>query len=661
VIKASDDHLRNELSLTPPPRVFLYIDQGEELYARSPSAERKRFSEIIADGLARNPERLIVMTSQRADYYGELQANAALFRLTETIDVPPLGADNLALVLREPARVLGVGFESDDLVSHVVKSVEDQPGALPLLADLFTDLWERMRERGDGTLRVSDRREIVQVGAALSKRADQFLANHPDKVDAVKRLFTLRLAHVPRQGEPVRARWERDANQGADRAVNAEWALVEQLAGPDWRLIVTGEKDGKATAEVAHEILFKTWPALNRWLEDERDFLVWRGELGARREEYNKAGREGARQQRQALLMGLPLDTAKKWLAARRGDIEPADQAFIKASVQAERAVARNRQRLQAAVGVLMLGTIAGLVGVIYKDEINNMRFEYFTVRPHIAANFKNYVLKQEAERALRPGGTFRECAKDCPEMVVILPGEFWMGSLDGEGLASERPRRKVKFDKPFAVGKFEVTWDDWEACVAMRGCDGRPTGDANFGKGRRPVINVSWDQAKAYVRWLSRMTGKPYRLLTEAEWEYAARGVTSADAPHPPYPWGDKASHEYANYGEDECCRGKVEGHDKWLYTAPVGQFPPNDFGLYDMHGNVFEWVEDPWHDDYRGTPPTDGRVWTEGGDESRRVVRGGAFGHDPGKLRSANRSMDAADSRFNRLGFRVARTLSP
>jgi formylglycine-generating enzyme required for sulfatase activity len=661
VIKASDDHLRNELSLTPPPRVFLYIDQGEELYARSPPAERKRFSEIMADGLARNPERLIVMTSQRADYYGELQANAALFRLTETIDVPPLGADNLALVLREPARVLGVGFESDDLVSHVVKSVEDQPGALPLLADLFTDLWERMRERGDGTLRVSDRREIVQVGAALSKRADQFLANHPDKVDAVKRLFTLRLAHVPRQGEPVRARWERDAKQGADPAVNAEWALVEQLAGPDWRLIVTGEKDGKATAEVAHEILFKTWPTLKRWLEDERDFLVWRGELGARREEYNKAGREGARQQRQALLMGLPLDTAKKWLAARRGDIEPADQAFIKASVQAERAVARNRQRLQAAVGVLMLGTIAGLVGVIYKDEINNMRFEYFTVRPHIAANFKNYVLKQEAERALRPGGTFRECAKDCPEMVVILPGEFWMGSLDGEGLASERPRRKVKFDKPFAVGKFEVTWDDWEACVAMRGCDGRPTGDANFGKGRRPVINVSWDQAKAYVRWLSRMTGKPYRLLTEAEWEYAARGVTSTDAPHPPYPWGDKASHEYANYGEDECCRGKVEGHDKWLYTAPVGQFPPNDFGLYDMHGNVFEWVEDPWHDDYRGTPPTDGRVWTEGGDESRRVVRGGAFGHDPGKLRSANRSMDAADSRFNRLGFRVARTLSP
>src|SRR5262245_11825861 len=311
--------------------------------------------------------------------------------------------DNLALVLREPARVLGVGFESDDLVGHIVKSVEDQPGALPLLADLFTDLWEHMRERSDGTLRVSDRREIIQVGAALSKRADQFLAKHPDKVDAVKRLFTLRLAHVPRQGEPVRARWERHAKQGADPTVDAEWALVEQLAGPDWRLIVTGEKDGKATAEVAHEILLKTWPTLRRWLEDERDFLVWRGELDARRQEYEEAGREDALLQRLALLGGLQLDTAKKWLAARRDDIEPANRAFIEARVRAGRAVERNWQLLQAAVGVLMLGTIAGLLGVIYKDEINNARFEYFTVRPYIAANFTPYVRKQEAEWALKP------------------------------------------------------------------------------------------------------------------------------------------------------------------------------------------------------------------------------------------------------------------
>jgi hypothetical protein len=294
VIKATDDHLRGELSLTPPPRVFLYIDQGEELYARSPPAARKRFSEIIAEGLVHNPQRLIVMTSQRADYYGELQANAPLFELTEKIDVPPLKVDRLALVLREPARVLGVGFESEDLVNHVVKSAEGQPGALPLLADLFTDLWESMRERGDGILRVSDRREIIQVGAALCKRADRFLSEAPDQVESVKRLSTLRLAHVPRQGEPVRARWERAAQDRA-QPVDAEWALLEQLAGPDWRLVVTGERDGKATAEVAHEILLKTWPTLKRWLEDQREFLVWRGELEVRRKEYDQAVKEGPR------------------------------------------------------------------------------------------------------------------------------------------------------------------------------------------------------------------------------------------------------------------------------------------------------------------------------------------------------------------------------
>jgi len=402
-----------------------------------------------------------------------------------------------------------------------------------------------MRERGDGILRVSDRREIIQVGAALSKRADLFLAKNPDKVEAVKRLFTLRLAHVPRQGEPVRARWERETSDLSDRAAVAEWVLAEQLADPDWRLIVTGEKDAKATAEVAHEVLLKAWPTLTRWLEDERDFLVWRGELDARRRDYEKAAEAGGREQRQALLMGLPLDTAKKWLTVRRSDIEPADRAFIEASMRAERTVARNRQRLQAAVGVLMLGVIVSLLGFIFKEEISNVWFEQTTLRRYIAANFTPHLLKPEAERALKPGDPFQECAKDCPEMVVVPPGEFLMGSPDGEGYGNEHPRHKVSIARPFAVGKFEATWGDWEACVAMRGCDGKPTSDAGWGKGRLPVINVSWDQAKTYMAWLSRMTGKPYRLLTEAEWEYAARGVTSADAPHPLYPWGDKASHE--------------------------------------------------------------------------------------------------------------------
>jgi formylglycine-generating enzyme required for sulfatase activity len=270
--------------------------------------------------------------------------------------------------------------------------------------------------------------------------------------------------------------------------------------------------------------------------------------------------------------------------------------------------------------------------------------------------------LSSAEECALKPKDVFKEC-DNCPVMVVIPAGAFRMGSPDSEVGHSpdEAPVRTVTIGRPFAAGKFEVTWDEWEACVTMGGCDGRQTTDSGYGKGRRPVINVSWNQAKAYAAWLSQMTNKPYRLLTEAEWEYAARGVTSADAPHPPFPWSDKASHEYANYGNDRCCDGKAEGRDTWINTAPVGQFPPNAFDLYDMHGNVTEWVQDAWHNDYRGKPPSDGSTWTEDGDDRLHVARGGSWNSNPTELRSANRNWYTTIDRGSTLGFRVARTLTP
>lgn len=643
VVKATDDHLRTELALTPPPRICLYIDQGEELYVRTPRAERKRFSEIIADGLADIPQRLIVMTSQRADYYGELQANAALFDVTERIDVPPLKADDLAVVLREPARVLGAGFESDDLIGHVVRAAQGQAGALPLLADLFTDLWERMRERGDGTLRVSDRREIIQVGAALCRRADQFLAQHQDKADAVKRLFTLRLAHVPRQGEPVRARWERDA-RGGTGSPDAEWALAEQLAGPEWRLLVTGETDGKATAEVAHEILLKTWPTLEHWLENEREFLVWRGEIAAQREDYEKATVAGGREQRQALLMGLPLDAARTWLAARRVDIEPTDRAFIEASVRAVRAAARNRQRLQALIYLLLIGVIAGLVGWMNQDSVKEQWRLAMTIRPYIRDHARPYVLSAERERALKPGERFQECDKDCPEMVVLPAGQFIMGSPPSEDSGNGTgPPHEVTIAKAFAVGRFDVTFDEWDACVRYGACDSKIS-DSGWGRGRQPVINVTWEDARTYVDWLSKVTGRSYRLLSEAEWEYAARAGSNTV-----YSFGDDpaALGEYAWYSANSGNR-----------AHPVGEKKPNGFGLYDMHGNVWQWVADCVHNSYKGAP-RDGSVWTNG-DCTRRVNRGGSWFLPPQFLRSARRFAGTPVIRNYDLGFRVGRTLS-
>jgi formylglycine-generating enzyme required for sulfatase activity len=255
-------------------------------------------------------------------------------------------------------------------------------------------------------------------------------------------------------------------------------------------------------------------------------------------------------------------------------------------------------------------------------------------------------VLTAEAERALKPLASFRECAKGCPEMIVVPPGSFMMGSPDTENGRDPRegPQRKVTIAQPFAVSKFLVTFADWDTCVSVGGCPQNSEG--SFGRGTKPAINVTWDEAKQYVAWFSQMTGRPYRLLSEAEWEYAARaGTTTA------YPWGDEIGKGNANC---KGCGSQWDGRE----TSPVGSFKPNAFGLFDMEGNVFQWVEDCYQESHSGAP-TNGSARTSGNCK-RRVVRGGSWYDSPDYLRSANRSrVDASDSRDDDLGFRVARTL--
>ena len=240
-----------------------------------------------------------------------------------------------------------------------------------------------------------------------------------------------------------------------------------------------------------------------------------------------------------------------------------------------------------------------------------------------------------------RAGDVFRDCPS-CPEMVVVPAGTFRMGSPASEEgrFDSEGPQLRVTV-KSFALGVTEVTFDEWNACVRGGGCGGYRPGDEGWGRGARPVINVNWDDARAYVSWLSRETGESYRLPSEAEWEYAARGGTTT-----PFYTGTTISTGQANYSID---RGQ---------TTPVRTFAPNPFGLYDVHGNVWEWVEDCWHGSYRGAP-SDGRAWTVGGDCGRRVLRGGSWLYAPRYLRSAARSGGSTGLRRSLAGFRVARTL--
>ncbi len=257
-------------------------------------------------------------------------------------------------------------------------------------------------------------------------------------------------------------------------------------------------------------------------------------------------------------------------------------------------------------------------------------------------------------ECGLKPKDAFKECA-GCPEMVVVPAGSFTIGSpKDEEGRKKyEEPQRLVTFANPFAVGRFAVTFDEWDACVAGGGCDGYKPSDARWGRGRRPVINVSWDNAKAYVAWLARTTGKSYRLLSEAEREYVTRAGTTT-----PFWWGASISTQQANYDGSLTYNKGPKGAQR-NKTLPVDAFGPNPFGLYQVHGNVYEWGEDCWNDDYASVP-TDGSARTTGTCRTR-VLRGGTWSHLPQVLRSASRSWFPSDERSNENGFRVARTIAP
>jgi formylglycine-generating enzyme required for sulfatase activity len=222
--------------------------------------------------------------------------------------------------------------------------------------------------------------------------------------------------------------------------------------------------------------------------------------------------------------------------------------------------------------------------------------------------------------------------------LVVVPAGAFEMGSTS----EYEDPVHRVTIAKPFAMGRREVTFSEWDSCAASRAC--KPIHDRGWGRGDRPVLGVAWSDTKEFLDWLSKKTGQRYRLPSEAEWEYAARAGTTTE-----YWWGRDVGVARANCRE--CNTGRPQ------QTLPVGSFQPNPFGLYDTAGNVAEWVEDCWNDDYKGAP-TDGSAWTAGQCQLR-VLRGGGFSSQARYLRTTSRFRYDANVRFLENGFRVLREL--
>ena len=261
----------------------------------------------------------------------------------------------------------------------------------------------------------------------------------------------------------------------------------------------------------------------------------------------------------------------------------------------------------------------------------------------------------------LEAGAKFSDC-KECPEMIVLPAGEFMMGSDKVEsGHTDEKPQHTVKI-KSFAVSRLETSFAQWDACVADGKCP--KADDAGFGRGNLPAVNISWIEAKAYAVWLSSKTGKNYRLLSESEFEYAARGGTKT-----PWFWGGnedkKKTCEFANLHDEA---GK-EAHPNYVWSHVLcndgaaeniagGKYKPNPFGLHDMIGNVREWVEDCHQAGYVGAPE-DGSVRANEGKCEKRVVRGGGWLDGPSTARAAYRYSEVESMKTHQLGFRLARDL--
>jgi len=260
------------------------------------------------------------------------------------------------------------------------------------------------------------------------------------------------------------------------------------------------------------------------------------------------------------------------------------------------------------------------------------------------------------------PGKVFTDCKKNCPEMVVLPAGSFVMGTPDDEvgRQDDENPLHTVTFARPFAVSRFTITAAQWQAYAkatktVLPDGDLRPgrlcqNGKPRYAQGpRQPAVCMTWFEARDYIAWLAKTTGKPYRMLSEAEREYAARAGSTGSFPFPFDKEGEYTISKHANvYGPA----------DGFSFTSPVGSFPPNAFGMYDMHGNVYEWLEDCWHTDYVGAP-TDGSAWTTGGNCGHRQIRGNDYSEPAIFSRSGNRNEREPQVRGDWLGFRVARDL--
>jgi formylglycine-generating enzyme required for sulfatase activity len=648
---ASDEGAKDERTTPRAPTLVLSIDQGEELFLAEGQKEAEPFLALLRDLLTGDAPALIALFTIRSDNYERLQVAKGLEGVRQqTLGLSPMPKGSYAEVIKGPAQRLdgtprALKIE-ESLVAELLADIEDgvSKDALPLLAFILERLY--LEYGAGGSLQLSQYRQLGGIRGAIEAAVeDAFKAADADpKVpkDRTPRLALLRRGLIP---------WIAgiDSDSGAPRRRVARLSeippealpLIERLV--EQRLLLSDlTKDGASTIEPAHEALLRQWGLLQQWLKEDTGLLiVMDGVKRAARDWDNNQRGEAWLTHAAGRLEAAERLSSRPDLGAL---LETRDLEYVSACRHAEQNRRNRTRRIQASLGFLILLLAAGSVVWWTQDNLKKQYHWRWVMGPSVLT------ADIDKKTAAQPKAEFQECKNGCPAMIVMPPGKFMMGSAPGEGEDTERPLHAVTITKPFAVSKTEVTFEQWDVCVSGRGCSEIPPKFKEWAGDHRPVIGVSWSQARQYAAWLSDLTGQTYRLLSETEWEYAAR-AGSPDR----YSFGDNA----AEAGQFAWYRDNAEDQ-----THSVGTKNANAFGLHDMHGNVLEWLEDAWHANYVGAPG-DEKAWSGDEDhpsESRKVVRGGSWRNNVEEIRSASRTTGTADERrYEWVGFRVARTFRP
>ena len=575
--------------------LVLFLDQMEELFTGQNPEVSNKFLAALYD--AAQEGLLRVIATIRSDHLHHLHAHPDMLRILRGLGHYPLGPVEpfmLSDMIVKPAQCAGLKV-SEILVRRIVNDTGTEPGSLPLLAFVLNQLFE---ERTDHELTEKVYKDLGGVVGAIAQHAasvETKIRNElgPKTPDLLPKLFQS-LVIVKEEGLPTRRR-----PLLSDFPPETTKLMDVLVLG---RLLHTEGEGNTATVSLSHEKLFDAWPLLRDYVTSNKKQLMDQTLLESRARKWAEMGKPW--------FSGLA--TGREYRDFKHENLT--GTAEIRDYLSASH---RANWLWKGATGlaIFLIGVTVWLWQKGYTLDQALLKVQSIVVSIHMA-----------------------------PEMIAVPAGTFRQGHVQGRGDSYEQPIREVTINA-FSLGKYEVTFEEYDRFAIAAGH--RLPEDQGWGRGRRPVINASWEDAAAYAKWLSKATGKRYRLPTESEWEYAARSGGGDEI------WAGTSDQErlrdYAVYILNSQNR-----------TASVGGKKPNGLRLHDMNGNVFEWVEDCAHGDYRNAP-TDGSAWleSEGGNCGQRVIRGGSWYNNPVNLRSSFRDWTNAGYRNFGIGFRLAQDL--